>query len=115
MEQPGNTEKMVFHISERNGWEPMLDRIHKIAKAGHDIAVVFDGDAALSFVQCDHESRNLVKQLVIDGVNVWVSKDAIEKQDKACSKVPDYLPLTTSSSHKLAELVEQGYIYLDAD
>ncbi len=113
----GNTCKLLIHVAQKERWGVAITNainFLKTAKEGEDLKVriVANADSVTIIQECNRELFDRMKQLAIDGNDIFFCENSLNAFEIERNRLPDFLKTVPAAIRALADLQADGWIYV---
>ncbi len=109
--------KLLIHVAEDTRWEvAVVNAINflKSLKEGEEgeLVMVANANAVTRCVQCEPELFKGIRQVVLDGGQIYVCENALRKFGIPKDRLPEVFKTVPAGIRALVEFQIQGYHYV---
>ena len=109
--------RLLIHVAQTDRWDVAAGNAINFLKtrlAGEELKVrmIANADAVTRCVQCDRPLFDLLKQIVLDGGEIYLCENALKKFEIPVSRLPDIFRTVPAGIRALVEFQEDGWRYV---
>lgn len=111
--------KVVIHVASKDRWKiGSKNALNFLRTAGKDeklqVAVVANGDAVTQCTKCDRELFDRLKQIILDGGELFLCANSLRDFDIPETRPPEIFKTVPAAIRALADMQAHGWIYVRA-
>ncbi len=109
--------KLLIHVASSNRWEVAAKNSINFLKSKEDneelyVRIVGNGDAVTRCIKCDRPLFDKLKQIVLDGGEIYLCENSLKDHDIKRERLPDFFNTVPAAIRVLAEWQQQGWVYV---
>ena len=109
--------KLLIHVAQKERWDiAVKNGLNFLKTAGPSevlrVKIVANGDSVTRCIKCDRPLFDHLKQLVLDGGQIYLCENSLAAYDIPVSRLPDFFETVPAAIRALADLQLQGWIYV---
>ena len=113
----GNTCKLLIHVAQKERWEVAVTNAINFLKTANEgenlnVTIVANADSVTIFDDCDRELFDRMKQLTIDGNEIFLCENSLKAFNLDRNRLPDFFKTVPAAIRALANLQADGWIYV---
>lgn len=112
-----NELKLLIHVAQPDRWDVAAGNAINFLKTrqpGEDLKVrmIANADAVTRCVQCDRPLFDVLKQIILEGGEVYLCENALRKFEIPVSRLPEIFKTVPAGIRALVELQNDGWRYV---
>jgi len=109
--------KLLLHVAQVERWEVAATNAINFFKSRQEgdnlqVCMVANADAVTICGQCNRPVFDKLKQIVLDGGEIFLCENALQKFEIPSTRIAEVFKTTPSGIRKLVELQQNGWIYV---
>ncbi len=109
--------KLLIHVAEASRWDTAATNavnFLKSRKEGEEFTMVMiaNADAVTRCTACDRPLFDKLKQIVLDGGEIFICENALKKFEIPTGRLPEFFKTVPAGIRALAEYQANGFYYV---
>ena len=109
--------KLLIHVAQKERWDIAVKNGLNFLKTRKDdeelqVVLIANGDSVTRCTKCDRALFDNLKQLVLDGGNVFLCENSLRNFDIPKSRLPEVFSTVPAAIRALVDYQRDGWIYV---
>ncbi len=109
--------KLLIHIASSSRWDIAAKNGVNFLRSGKKgdrlwVRLVANGDAVTRCIKCDRPLFDKLKQIVLDGGEIFLCENSLRDNEIKRERLPDIFNTVPAAIRVLAEWQQQGWAYV---
>lgn len=109
--------RLLIHVAQKERWDIAVKNalnFLKTEKEGESLQVriIANADSVTRCTKCDRELFDNLKQLVLDGGEIYLCENSLKAFEIPVSRLPEFFKTVPAAIRALVDLQRSGWIYV---
>ncbi len=111
--------KLIVHVAHKERWMPgVKNALNFLKSAGPEdnlkVRIIANTDSVTQCIKCDRALFDRLKQLVIDGVEIYLCGNSLKDFEIKESRLPEIFRTVPAAVRAIADWQARGWLYIRA-
>ncbi len=112
-----NELKLLIHVAQKERWDIGVKNAINFLKTKKEdetlkVKIIANGDSVTRCTKCDRELFDNLKQLVLDGGEIYLCENSLKAFDIPKTRLPEIFKTVPAAIRALYDLQRNGWIYV---
>ncbi len=109
--------KLLIHVAQKERWDIAVKNginFLRSAKEGEklEVVIIANGDSVTRCTKCDRALFDNLKQLVLDGGQIYLCENSLQNFEIPKSRLPEFFATVPAAIRALVDYQRDGWIYV---